>query len=201
MLSLCAKRQLLHLLPPDLLAEAFEKVPHFRPLANFVSEDLDEANAWETLTDYAVGDPLSAAFALGLQPIDRRAKEWHALVSLHAEAIYWSLRVWSVYHPAAQFPYWPDYQALIKKDPRWTYHWVREIDPDGAEAAVRQHWPNPWAVEMIVDLKLEPNLVRELCQASFKEGDPDDPLLSTLVLWASDFIETRREENETSEND
>lgn len=201
MLHLCTKRQFLQILSPDLLAQAFEKVPHLRPLAHFISEDLDEAKAWETLTDYAADDVLSAAFALGLQPNDERARQWHALASLHAEAIYWTLRVWTGYHPAAQFPYWLDYQSLIQKDPRWAYHWVRDIDPAGAEAAVRQHWPHPWAVEIISDLKLEPGLVRELCQGSFNQGDPDDPLLSTLVLWASNFIEARREENETSEND
>jgi hypothetical protein len=202
MLSLCAKRQLLHLLSPDLLAQAFEKVPHFRPLARFVSEDLNEANAWKTLTDYAVVDPLSAAFALGLQPTDERARQWHALVSLHPAAIYWALRVWTVYHPSAQFPYWAEYRMLIKKDICWLYHWCRDIDQTEAREAVRWHWPNPWAVEMIVDLKLEPEFVRELCQASFSNSDPDDPWTSALVLWAAAYIEAKeKNENETSQDD
>ena len=91
---------------------------------------------------------------------------------------------------------------MIKKDVRWFYHWCRDIDQTEARNAVRWHWPNPWAVEMIVDLQLESDLVRELCQASFKNIDNDDPWTSTLVLWAAEFIQAKGEnKNETSQDD
>jgi len=53
-----------------------------------------------------------------------------------------------------------------------------------------------------VDLQLESDLVRELCQASFKNIDNDDPWTSTLVLWAAEFIQAKGEnKNETSQDD
>ena len=202
-LDLCIEGRFGHLISPDSLPNVFEKMPHLLPLARFARLELNEPYAWNALMEIAASDPLAAAFALGLHPTNEGAKEWHALVALNPEAIYWALRVWTKHqHQASEFPYWLEYQTLIKKDVRWFYHWCRDIDQTEARNAVRWHWPNPWAVELIVDLQLESDLVRELCQASFKNIDNDDPWTSTLVLWAAEFIQAKGEnKNETSQDD
>jgi hypothetical protein len=200
-LDLCVEGLFGHLLPDELLSGSLEKVPHLRPFIHFAQRQLNDHDAWDALVDIAENDPLAAAFALGLDPTHSQAKEWHPLVAPTPEAIYWALRVWGTHQPkATDFPYWLEFQALVKKDLRWLFHWVRDIDATEAREVARWHWPDPWAIEIIVDLELEPDFVRDLFQGSFQNSDNDDPLASTLSLWAAGYVSPQKtSQNETSD--
>jgi hypothetical protein len=192
-LDLCTVKQFRNLISCEMLTEAFEQFPHLHVLARFARAELSPAKDWEALVDTATKDALSAAFALGLDPNHEEAKAWHARISSNPEAIYWTLRVWTTQHKAEQFPYWQLYQTLVRRELRWLYHWVRDIDRSETEALVRWHWPSPWAIELIADLKMSSAFVQELYQGSFANSDPDDPWSSTLTLWASAYLEEKEE--------
>jgi len=124
--------------------------------------------------EIAASNPLAAAFALDSSD-ERGGQGMACLGGAHPEAIYWALRVWTKHqHQASEFPYWLEYQTVIKRMSAGFTIGAADIDQTEARNAVRGIGPNPWAVEMIVDLKLESDLVRELCQASFKNIDNDD---------------------------
>lgn len=183
----------------DLLDEVLGKIPHLHILAKLARKKMDDEQAWNALVETAQKDPLSTAFALGLDPAHEQANDWHQTVSCNLEAIYWALRVWTLRHKADEFPHWAVYSCYIKKDIHWLCHWIRDIDRTEAEAVVRWHWPSPWAVEIIADLKMSPALARELYERSFGNAPEGDPWSETLALWAADYIQSK-EKNETNEN-
>ena len=89
----------------------------------------------------------------------------------------------------------------IKKDVRWLYHWIRDVDRTEVKDAIRWHWPNPWMIDLIEDLHVEVEVVRNLHKTTLKDTS-DDPWSSAVILWAADYIGgLEGKENETSEDE
>jgi hypothetical protein len=189
-LALCTEEAFCHSMPVNLVHAAFEKTPHLLPVARFARHEITDQEAWDSLADTASIHPLCAAFALGLDPTDTRAKKWQDVALRSPEGIYWALRVWLNHQRVpSEFPGWPAFQAAIKMDVRWLFHWIRDIDRSEVTQLVEWHWPNPWAVELINDLDLDSELVRELFHKTFHNADEEDPFVSTMALWALKYAE------------
>jgi hypothetical protein len=166
--------------------EALIPRPLFHSLYLFMKNK--ERAAWELLRQTADDDAVAAGICLGLDPQSKNATTWSRVVGNSSEAMYWSGRIWQEEHDDIwKFPYAQDAMTHLTKDPAWYYHFLRDLEWADINAKVTEMWPDPWAVELIVDRRLSKDLVTFLC--SKRDLDPKHHVESALLLWASDYVD------------
>jgi hypothetical protein len=160
--------------------------PHLYSLVQPIHIGLIREECWSRLVAAAESNRMAAAFALALAPEHTDAAGWFASVKQDVEAMYWAVRIGAQKAEPSSLPYWSRFQLLVRCDPRWGYHWVRDFEPGTPYAFVSDHWPNLWVLELAVDLKLSYSaLVTEYDRT--KESDAmKGPIGTVVALWLAD---------------
>ena len=167
--------------------EALRPHPIFHALWLFMSSQ--ELGAWILLRNTAERNPIAAGICLGLEPQHKKALDWFNLARKSYEALYWAGRVWQAKNnDVSKFNHNRAVASLLSRDPRWYYHWLRDFEFEDLNAKVREMWPNPWSIELIVDRCLSKELVTELCCKG--NLDHKDPMGSAVLIWAKDYVES-----------
>jgi hypothetical protein len=173
---------------PELLQEATESAPHLSSITAFRHIRITRDKVWNDLIEAANEDAMAAAFCLGLDPTHPQADQWIQFIKSSPRAMYWALRLGGWGDDRSKLHYWSEFRRRLWEDPRWGFHFVRDYDSGEAFQWIEKHWPNPWAIELAVELKLP----KDWCLARYSELNVDpkstDPLLVALTLWAADFV-------------
>jgi hypothetical protein len=143
--------------------------------------------AFKLLRRAAKADPLAAGVCLGLEPNHGLAKEWLKTASENGEALYWAGKIWQmVYDEIAHVTHSSALARDLMKHPQWYYHWLRDLEGADLNAKLANLWPDPWAVELIVDRQISKSVVIDLCAK--RELDPKHTIESAVILWAADYV-------------
>ena len=170
-----------------LIAEALETAPHLHCLAANLTIATSQDETFSKLMDAALDHAMAAAFALGLQPRHALASMWTRQIKSNPRAMYWAVRVGAWRQDPTLLPYWNSFRELVRVDPKWGYHWYRDFEPGVAYDFARHHWPDVWAVELVVDLQLSKNWVEKEYHQLRIELPTKDPLLQAMVLWTANY--------------
>jgi len=167
----------------------FQKALISQPLYNahwlFITNQ--EKAAFKLLRKSAQTDPITAGICAGLEPEHDDAKKWMKIAMQSNEALYWAGRLWrGANDDIAKVTHVPAAVAQLVTDPKWYYHWTRDIEWDEIGVKVATIWPDPWAVECVVDRRLAKDLVSELYAK--REFNHQDSLESAVILWAADYV-------------
>ena len=166
--------------------EALVPRPIFHALWLFMTNQ--ERAAWTLLYKTAQANSVAAGICLGLDPHSENSKSWLKLAGNHSEALYWAGRIWQAAHDdIAKFGHAGTARGHLQNDWPWYYHWLRDLEWTDINAKVTEMWPDPWAVELIVDRGLSKDLVTVLC--SKRDLDPHHPIESAVLLWAADYVD------------
>jgi hypothetical protein len=179
-----------------LVHAALEAAPHLHALMPHRNAEITQQDAWQNLVQAADEhkNAMAAAFALGLQPKHGLAEKWIRQMKSNPQALYWAVRVGNWGGDRTLLPYWEKFRDLVRVDPRWGFHFTREFDSGEACAFVRRHWPDPWAVEAAVDLKLSTDwLIKEFSEG-LRNSPPEDNLLTAVTLWLVDMATEKDDE-------
>jgi hypothetical protein len=171
------------LVSPDLI---HEMAPHLYSVIQPIHIGLIREECWNRLVSAAETNRMAAAFALALAPFHTDAAGWYAAVKQDAEAMYWSVRVGSQRVEPSSLPYWSYFQLLVRCDPRWGYHWVRDFEPGTPYAFISDHWPNLWALELAVDLRLSHSALVSEYERTKESDAMKNPIGTVVTLWLAD---------------
>lgn len=131
---------------------------------------------------------LAAGVCLALFPFNPEAGDRWNLARNNGEALYWAGRVWKAERKKiTDLPRYKEivFQLQTEANAKWAYHWARDIDRSIAEDFARQLWPNPWAVELIEDLRLPGDFATDL--ATSPNGPESRFWDNYLTLWATEY--------------
>jgi hypothetical protein len=157
---------------------------HLAAALSFQKKHVIEART--LLYEAAKENSLAAGVCLGLFPFNPEAKDRWNLARNNGEALYWAGRVWKADGKRiTDLPRCDEIVSHLQTDAKWGYHWARDVDRSVAEDFARQLWPNPWAVELIEDLRLPGDFATDL--ATGPNGPESRFWDNYLTLWATEY--------------
>ena len=155
-----------------------------------------EEEAWSKLEAAAESHPMAAAVALGLQKCERK---WIDIIKGSPEAMYWAVRIGAQTCFPDELPYFEEFRDSVIRNDQWGYHWIRDFESDKAFDFIELHWPDPWAIELAVDLQLSgASMVRHYQQAKEYVQFLTHALADSVTLWVHEF-HINRDEHENQD--
>jgi hypothetical protein len=150
-------------------------------------QNANDGGARSGLHSAALNSPIAASVSLGLEPTHARETSWWQLMQNCPEALYWCGRAWQAGgNNMNDLPRHDEIVTRISPEPRWLYHWARDLEPSEGQLYAEMMWPSPWAAELIVDLRLPKQLLVDLVAG--RDLDEDKLWDSSLLLWGSDYV-------------
>lgn len=164
------------------------------------TDDVYEA-FWLRFVEHADTAPMAAAFCLALIPSHKKAKAWIKLIKTSNRATYWFSLAFRKNNQMGNFSHLVSLYEKILDIPQWDFHFVRELDQHAAISRARRIWPDPWAVEMIEDLKLPFEEFQDLFDHSMNVDYVSQELKDSLILWAADYCASEAKKNEDPDDE